>query len=351
MQLSAKKPARAGLIGNPSDGYGTARRCRWWCATFAAEVTLYEWDRIEVVFSQNDQNPVRFGSTSWSSDVRLARLLRRHPAGQGHDQEVRRVLPPPGSSAARPKLLGPLPQRTSPASVGMAGSSAIIVATLRCLMEFYEVEIPLEAQPSLVLSVETEELGIAAGLQDRVVQTYEGLVYMDFARERMRDLCELPCGVYEPLDPGRLPPLYVAYSTSAGQPTEVTHNNLRARFNTGEQAVIEAMARLAELTDQAREAILAGDAERLGQSIDANFELRRSICRLPPGQVKMVERARAAGATAKFAGSGGAIIGTYPDAATFARLQSELEAIGCRVLRPVVVPDRRDAGSNGGAGS
>ena len=68
-----------------------------------------------------------------------------------------------------------------PRQVGMAGSSAIIVATLRCLMEFYGVEIPLHVQPSLVLSVETEELGIAAGLQDRVIQCYEGLVYMDFA--------------------------------------------------------------------------------------------------------------------------------------------------------------------------
>ena len=47
-------------------------------------------------------------------------------------------------------------------------------------MEFYGVEIPLEAQPSFVLSIERDELGIAAGLQDRVIQVYEGLVYMDF---------------------------------------------------------------------------------------------------------------------------------------------------------------------------
>ena len=33
-----------------------------------------------------------------------------------------------------------------------------------------------------------EELGITAGLQDRVVQVYGGLVYMDFARESMQQL-------------------------------------------------------------------------------------------------------------------------------------------------------------------
>src|SRR5208337_467040 len=53
---------------------------------------------------------------------------------------------------------------TVPRQVGLAGSSAIIVATLRGLMEFYGVQIPLEVQPSLVLSVETEELELAAGL-------------------------------------------------------------------------------------------------------------------------------------------------------------------------------------------
>lgn len=35
----------------------------------------------------------------------------------------------------------------------------------------------MEEKPGVVLSAE-EELGIAAGLQDRVVQVYGGLVYM-----------------------------------------------------------------------------------------------------------------------------------------------------------------------------
>ena len=80
------------------------------------------------------------------------------------------------------------------------------MATLRCLMEFYGVEIPLEAQPTFVLAVEQEELGIAAGLQDRVIQVYEGLVYMDFDKSRARDVDGFTCYDYEPLDPALLPP-------------------------------------------------------------------------------------------------------------------------------------------------
>ena len=339
--------ARAGLIGNPSDGY-YGKTLALVVRNFRAEVTLYEWDRIEVVFSQNDQ-------TRFDSIDELVRDVRLH----GYYGGIRLVKATIKKFVEFCRRQGhPLHdqnfsvryQSNIPRCVGLAGSSAIIVATLRCLMEFYDVEIPLEVQPSLVLSVEADELGIAAGLQDRVVQTYEGLVYMDFARERMRELCGLQCGTYEPLAPGRMPPLYVAYSTNVSQPTEVVHSNLRSRFEQGEQAVVEAMARLAELTDQAREAILAGDPERLGQLIDANFEFRRSMCRLSPGQVKMVECARAAGATAKFAGSGGAIIGTYRDEATFARVQSELEAIGCRVLRPVIEAGDQGLGANGNPG-
>jgi glucuronokinase len=103
--------------------------------------------------------------------------------------------------------------------------------------------------------------------------------------------------------------------------------------------VVDAMQHFAALTVQAREALLAGDAARFGKLINANFDLRRSICRLPAGQVEMIERARQAGATAAFPGSGGAIVGTFPDAATYARLQAALAEIRCRVVRPQVGPN------------
>jgi len=335
MQLIRKKAfARAGLMGNPSDGYH-GKTLSLVVRDFSAEVTLYEWDRIEVVFSQNDQ-------TRFDSIDELVRDVRLH----GYYGGIRLVKATIKKFVEFCRREGHLLhgrnfsvryQSDIPRQVGLAGSSAIIVATLRCLMEFYGIEIPLPVQPSLVLSVETDELGIAAGLQDRVVQTYEGLVYMDFARAVMHERCGLQCGVYEAVDPGLLPPLYVAYSSELSEPTEVIHNNLRTRFHQGEKAVVEAMRRFGELTVEARDAILARDEKRLGELVDANFDLRRSICRLPEGQLKMIETARRAGATAKFAGSGGAIIGTYGDEATLRRLEADLGRIGCRVIRPRVV--------------
>ena len=328
--------ARAGLVGNPSDGY-YGKTISVIVRNFRAEVTLYEWDQVEIVLSQEDRS--RFRSVQeLVNDVHLHGYY-------GGIRLVKATIKKFVEYCARQNT--PLHDRSFsiryessiPRQVGLAGSSAIIVATLRCLMEFYGVEIPERVQPSLVLSVETEELGIAAGLQDRVIQVYEGLVFMDFARDKMEKIAGLECGVYEPLDPALLPPLYVAYNDNVSEPTEVIHNNLRERFKQEEPAVVDAMQHLAELTVDARTAILDRDADGLGRSINRNFDLRKSICRLAKTHVQMVESARAAGATASFTGSGGAIVGTYPDEATFQRLRAALESLHCRVIRPRILPE------------
>ncbi|HXG10198.1 MAG TPA: hypothetical protein VNK04_10445 [Gemmataceae bacterium] len=334
--LRRRAYARAGLVGNPSDGYH-GRTISISVRNFWAEVVLYEWEDLELVWTEQDES--RFRSIHHLvRDVKLhgyyggMRLIKatikkfaEYCLKQGH--------------ALHDRNFSIRYQSNIPRQVGLAGSSAIIVAALRCLSEFYGISIPLPVQPSLALAVERDELGITAGLQDRVIQVYEGLVYMDFAKERMTRQCGLDCGYYEPLDPALLPPLYVAYSAEQGEPTEVFHNDIRGRFERGEPAVVGAMARCAALAAQAREAILTRDADRLGKLMDENFEQRRSIYRLPKGQVEMVEVARQVGASANFAGSGGAIVGTYRDEAMFQELHKALGAIGCRVIKPLLVPE------------
>jgi glucuronokinase len=205
-------------------------------------------------------------------------------------------------------------------------------------MDFYGIEIPLEAQPTFVLNVETEELGITAGLQDRVIQCYEGMVYMDFDKSQERQIRGLTCYAYEPLDTTWLPPLYVAYHNAFSEPTEVFHNDIRGRYNRGEEAVVKAMAHFAELTFQGREALQNRDVDRLAALIDENFDTRLSISKLPDWQVQMIETARACGASAKFAGSGGAIIGVYKDDAMFEKLRERMAHIGSQTIRPHVNP-------------
>ena len=325
--------ARAGLLGNPSDGYN-GKTISIILRNFWTEAVLYEWDTVDIVQSSDDR--ARFRSIhDLAQDVRLhgyyggIRLIKA---------TIKRFVEycMDRNLELHDRNFSVRYETNIPRQVGLAGSSAIIVATLRCLMQFYGIDIPLMQQPSIVLSVETEELGISAGLQDRVIQCYEGAVYMDFDKLAEREANGITFYTYERLDPGLLPPLYIAYHHQLSEPTETFHNDIRGRFDSGESLVVSAMQHFGRLTAQGREALLNRDWETLSKLIDENFDTRRKIYKLPSWQINMVETARACGASAKFAGSGGAIIGVYRDEAMFKDLSRRMAAIGSDTIKPVV---------------
>ena len=325
--------ARAGLIGNPSDGYN-GKTITIIVKNFCAQIILYEWDRLEIIPGHSDESDFR-SIHDLTKDVRLhgyyggIRLIKAAINGFAMYCSERKLTLHDRNFSLRY-------QTSIPRQVGMAGSSAIIVATLRALIDFYEINIPKNVLPSLVLSIERDQLGIPAGLQDRVAQVYEGCVYMNFAKEVMKIEDGFVVGEYEELPVSLLPPLYVSYSVDCSEPTEVFHNNLRFRYNQGEPAVVSAMQHCADLTVRARDALLAGHHYLLPPLLDGNFDIRRSICQLPKEQILMIETARSCGASANFAGSGGAIVGTYPDETAFVKLKEEMEKIGCETIKPIV---------------
>jgi glucuronokinase len=334
MFLTRKRAfARAGLLGNPSDGYH-GKTIAFSVRNYWAEVVLYEWDAVEIVLANDDR-------AKFDSVHELARDVRLHGYYGGIrliKATIKRFVEhcQARSLTLHDRKFSVRYETTIPRQVGLAGSSAIIVATLRCLMEFYGIALPLELQPMFVLLVEQEELGITVGLQDRVIQAYEGLVYMDFDPSCEHIVDGIKCYRYEPLDPALLPPLYLAHHETLGEPTEIFHNNIRERFRSGDAQVVTAMRRVAQLAAEGRDALLARDVERLANLINRNFDTRRSIYRLPPWQSDMVDTARACGASAKFAGSGGAIVGTYDGEDMFDRLRTTLGAIGSRTIKPTV---------------
>ena len=79
-----------------------------------------------------------------------------------------------------------------PRGAGLSGSSAIVGSTLDCLLQFYSSRagcsslaqlLPVHERPALALAAEAE-LGIAAGLQDRVVQVRPCRKIDDFGGRR-----------------------------------------------------------------------------------------------------------------------------------------------------------------------
>jgi len=185
--------------------------------------------------------------------------------------------------------------------------------------------------------VERRELGIGAGLQDRVAQVYEGAVFMDFDRDVME---RQGYGVYEPLDHALLPPLFVAYHDRLAEGTEVTHNDLRDRYERGDEAVHAAIGQWAQLAQEARDLILAGRGREIGPLMDANFDLRARIVGISAGNQRLVETGRTHGASVKFAGSGGAVVGTYDgDPDRLRRLRESYTEMGATLIEPCIMPD------------
>lgn len=330
MACEATVYARAGMVGNPSDGY-FGKTISVAFRDFAAKVSLYESPELEIVPSVQDRS--RYGSVrelvedvqqnGYYGGVRLMKAAVRKFALYCEKHEI----------ALEEKNFSLRYRSTIPRRLGMAGSSALVTASIKCLMEYYEVEIPKPLLPGLILSVETEELGISAGLQDRVIQVYGGCVFMDFDKALMDKQGH---GNYVEIDPARLPPLFIAYRTDLGEGSEVFHNNVKQRWLDGDPEVRQAMKDFAGYAQEAFEQIQAGNPAALGACMDKNFRRRQSIFNLDPRNVDMVERAWAAGAHATFSGSGGAIVGTYADDATYKKLCEKMAEAKIEVFRPAI---------------
>jgi glucuronokinase len=330
MITKARAYPRAALIGNPSDGY-FGKTIAFTFSNYQADVTLYDTPQLEILPARRDHS--RFESLAdLAADVRAygyyggIRLIKA-ALKRFHDYCTE------NGAQLHERTFSIRYHSSIPPHLGLAGSSAIITACMRALQSFYGVTISKPQLANLILSVETDELSIGAGLQDRVAQVYEGIVHMDFDRDQMEQHGH---GVYTPIEPDHLPNLYIAFNPTFAEGTEVVHNNLRYRWENGDRTVHDAMKRFADLTDRFRDALEAEDYGGVDEIINANFDLRRSIMNLNPQHVRMVETARAAGASAKYTGSGGAIIGTYSDEEVFGRLASALGAIGAEVIRPAI---------------
>jgi glucuronokinase len=326
--IETRAYARAGLLGNPSDGF-FGKTIALSVRNFGASVKLYE--SPEVVIEPQPQDTNSFRSLHHLRDA-VATLgyqggvpLLKAAAKTFLDHCDREGIRLPNKNFT-------LRYATSiPRQVGLSGSSAIIVATYRALMQFYGVEIPLPELPNIVLATETQELGIAAGLQDRVIQCYEGCVYMNFDKAVMD---RQGYGEYVPLDPRLLPNLYIAYKTKLGKQSGKVHSDVRGRWLQGEPLVVETLANIADLARQGRDALLNGQAHLLPDLINQNFDFRKQIYTISEANQALIDTARTCGASASFTGSGGAIIGTYQDDAMLNRLFVELKRLDARVIRP-----------------
>jgi glucuronokinase len=97
--------------------------------------------------------------------------------------------------------------------------------------------------------------------------------------------------------------------------------------------VLAALEELAQLARDAREALLAGDRDSFCRCVDGSFDARRRMLALAPGHVEMIELARVCGASANYAGSGGAVVAVCRDERHSEAVTGALGRVGCAALR------------------
>ncbi len=331
MIIEARAFARAGLLGNPSDGY-FGKTISISVRNFGARVSLYQTPELKIEMQEQDSDVFRniydlvdsVSLMGYYGGTRLIKAAIKKFCEYCSDNDIKLSY----------KNFTIRYHSSIPRQVGLAGSSAIITATMRALMKFYSVKIPLPILPSIVLAAENDELGINAGLQDRVIQAYEGCVFMNFDK---MILDEKNHGLYERIDPNLLPRLFIAYKTDLGKVSGKVLNDIRTRYDNGDKFVIDNLHRIAEVAEDGKEAIKTRDFAKLNQLIDENFDLRAKIMNISKSNMELVQTARKCGASAKFTGSGGSIIGIYADDDMLTHLVVELKKINARVIKPYII--------------
>jgi glucuronokinase len=324
--------ARAGLLGNPSDQYG-GKTIAFSIRDFAARVSIQGSDRF--VIRPGPSDLIEFASFLEARDtirargcddgIRLLRAAIRRFAdnwgGMQRPVEDERLLRFEMSY-----------ETNIPRQVGLAGSSAIVIAALRALMGWFETTIDPAALAELALAAELEDLGIAAGPMDRVVQCYEGVMLMDLREPRS-------AASYTRLVPEILPPLFVAWDPRGGRASGRVHQGVRRRWQEGDEEVHRAMAVLRELVDSGSACLQRGDHAVFRELMDQNFDIRARLFTIAKADREMVEIGRSLGAAIKLCGSGGAVVGAPADPGAFGEIERAYRSAGYRMIRPEVHSD------------
>jgi glucuronokinase len=171
-----------------------------------------------------------------------------------------------------------------PRGVGLAGSSALVIAALRASGQAPDDPLALA---QLALSIERDDLGIPAGLQDRAVQAFDQPVLVDGDSVRV-------------LTPANTLDFIVAWSDDATADSGEYHRN-----RTLPAAGVAELARIAHI---AADAFEAGDAAALEAAMAESARVRDEVAPLPPAHNALAERFRARGLSPNSTGSGGAVV-------------------------------------------
>ncbi|MCQ2972066.1 MAG: mevalonate kinase [archaeon] len=189
----------------------------------------------------------------------------------------------------------------TPIGSGLGSSAAVTVATLAAIYRYHNIRFNKKSLAHDAHQIEEAVQGIASPL-DTMVCTYGGLVYLSRKKK------------VEHFKTNIKAPFVIGYTNKYGNTGKMVKDvrNLKNRNPKIAGSIISSMG---NLTNYAKQAILAGDIKQIGELMNINHGFLDSLGVNTPELSRMVYAARSAGAYGSKitgAGGGGSIIALAP---------------------------------------
>ena len=301
LNITATAPGRCGIVGNPTDIYGGR----------VVSCSVPARAECRLTLGEEQQLP---------DDLRLW-----------------------NAAVARFPIEGPVKVEWSsniPRSSGVAGSTALLAATMVCVLRAIGNEPDLASAnglatfAELVRDVERNEADIMCGYQDAYMVVHGGLQFLNFAGKHP----------VNPGPPGHLtaidaPLPFLLITTGVERLSGSVHGPMSQRWIDGEPLVVESMLAITHLADVGLAAIQMRDWSALAEAMDENHRLIAALGGSGEPIDHLIARCKHHGAlSAKLAGAGlgGTVIALTEDAES---LESALRTEGyTRFMRPIIAP-------------
>ncbi len=317
--ILASAPGRAGVLGNPTDGYGGSVIA---CAICERAKVAIE-PRNKGLRACSDSGCIEFGRRS---DFEL----------KGDEFDIVRAVI---------RYLGvfDLPatlyfSTTIPREAGLAGSTALLSSTLKAILEFVGVNYTPYYFAELNRVIELEYLGVQCGYNDAYMTTFGKLNYMDFrGKEYYRRLTQEKYATIERLTPFVSDLPFIVAHSGIRHHSGGFHRPIRDRWLEGDPKVVEGYIRIAEIARLGKRALLERDWFVFGQLMNENYSIQEEFAPSGDAVSNLVKKALKHGALgAKLAGAGGGgtvILLTLNPKETVLGLQST-DGVQCLELHP-----------------
>ncbi len=314
--IRASTPGRCGIVGNPTDGYGGS----------VLSCALAERASVELLPAAETVLEI-CGHRERIRGVEDLKL-------EGSYTDVAKAVFTLFDSAVTERRFHLRATTTVPMQAGLAGSTAMLIAILGATLRMLEIPLSPYEIAETARHIELNILNCVCGFQDQYMGVFGGLNYLDFRDKEPTARAEPVFATVERLDAFTAELPLILANTGVQRHSGSVHHGLRERWIAGDPEVVQGYQRAARLAREGKRALLAGDWRCLGEVMNENHAIQRSLGGSGEANERLIQAALGAGALgAKLAGAGkgGTIIAVHEDPR---HLERKLEAAGAaRILR------------------